>query len=91
MFFQKGQYSLDHYRIFDTGDDPDVTVTFATFIGLLERPQLAGSCHSRLQRMTSRFWAQSSPSLVAFNLDHFDATNSKNLKRPIQAQSATID
>jgi hypothetical protein len=43
---QVSEYFPDHYRIFDTDNDHDVTATFATFIGLLERPQLAVSSPS---------------------------------------------
>jgi len=34
--FQVGKYFLNHYQIFDTGDDPDIAATFATNTGLLE-------------------------------------------------------
>jgi hypothetical protein len=41
-----GEYFLDHYRIFYAGDDPDITTTLATFISLLEGPQLADSSYT---------------------------------------------
>jgi len=37
------QYLLNDCRVFNTGNDPDVTATFATLIGLLEGPFLAVS------------------------------------------------
>jgi len=40
---QVSEYFLDHNRIFNAGNDPDVTATFATLIGLLEGPLLAVS------------------------------------------------
>jgi hypothetical protein len=40
---QASEYLVDHRRVFDVGDDLDETGTFATFISLLEGPQLADS------------------------------------------------
>jgi hypothetical protein len=35
-------YLLYNYRVFDTGSDPDIVATFATYGGLLEGLLLAG-------------------------------------------------
>jgi len=40
------QYLLNDCRVFNTGNDPDVTATFATLIGLLEGPFLTDTSYT---------------------------------------------
>jgi len=42
-----GKYFLNHYRVFDTGNDPDITTAFATgcYFDIKDTLQSSGPCH----------------------------------------------